>query len=285
MARASCAAQATARCAVSEARSIAARPTSRTKARATSPIRSSAARGAPAATRFEPPPGPEGKPHRAQDTHGIVGECAGRAEPDAPRGEVGQAAGGIGRRGASPGREGPERHGQRVDGEVPRAEIRLDGRRAEVREVDLHRPRQPADAARLVEDDVGCSQAVGEPTPPPERARGHCQVQLGRRLALEDVPHRPAHQPGGGIVAVFHGQEPDDLAQRPGKPVEGELTVRRGPAHRALTTQRPGQPATVSSARAAPDRASADTASSASAAGTPRSRATRRGVVYRAPSK
>jgi hypothetical protein len=235
--------------------------------------------------RVEPPPRPEREPHRAQDPHGIIGKRVRRAEPDAPGDEIAQAAGGIGDRRAPSAGEEPERHRQRVDGEVARAEIRLEARRAEVRDVDLHRPRQPADAARLIEDDERGSQALGKLPPPREGAGRYRQVQLTGGLARDDVPEGAPHQPGGSMGAVLEEQEPDHLAQRGGESVESERGARRRLAHCALTTQRPGQPATAWSGRAAPDRPSAATAAAASVTGTPSSRATRSGVVYRAPRR
>ena len=207
------------------------------------------------------------------------------AEPDPSRREVGQPPGRVlDRRRARSSTSARERRRERVHGEVPPARGRAEVGRAEVRDVDLHGPRCRQTPRALV-----------------ERRR---RPRRGRRRARAPSRSAPWAPPGRGLAGV----SPPRSARAPPRPPaqagaraparggrrstarsaartaggERELDANPAPAPliRALTTQRPGQPATVSPRGRRtrhPRRASRATAASTSAARHARSsRASRR---------
>ena len=146
---------------------------------------------------IEPPPRPQAQAHAAQDAHGVVGQRARAGQPDRPGREIGQAPGGIGDGGAAVAHQRGHGSGQGVDGEVARAEVAVERRRAEVDDVHLRPPRHPAGPAPLVEGDERPAEPRGQHPPEVERARGHRDVQIGRGGARQQLPHGAADEPGG----------------------------------------------------------------------------------------
>ena len=209
-------------------------------------------------------PGRSGEPHRAQDAHGIVGESAGPAEPDAPRGEVGQPTGGV-LTGAAPvaasARSGTA-SALTVKSRAAEVSAEVGARKSAMSICTAARP--PADAARVVEDHEARAQAIGEParpqpSAPAGTARSSSPASRPPRSASRTAP--PTSQAGASAGLGPSERSAADVAHAPRRtPVERELTARR-----RLRSPRAHHPA-ARPARRRLVHADDDTAADASAA-------------------
>ena len=162
-----------------------------------------------------------GQPYQAEDAQRIVRECGGPARAKSTGGEIGEAAGRVPDRGGSLQQRG-EIDGERVDGDVARRQVGLEGRSTEIGQIHVEGRRARQDDTRhavtLAERDERASETLGQPAGGGEAARCQRQVHVAQRALEEQVPHRSADQPDRTVQGLQDRteQRPDGIGARKG---------------------------------------------------------------------